>query len=1144
MNSIFSWLRLTIYTRKYFFYCCLTIAGVLLQFLFPQICFSQRGQNQISENKFRTFHWGVEDGLSQGEVYDMIKDEHGFLWIGTPHGLNRFDGSSFKKYFAGTSKSNKTIAGNAIGGLIEDSTHNIWIGTDKGLSYYDILMDTFRNIFSDAGKRSTGTLIIPFWATRDEVFCWDYPESQLAAYNIHSFVKRSLVKITPNDSVGYGLSDHYPIFDAGSGSIWLEKGGPQWPGGGLLQIFLNTKKRVDFTWPCFRKIPNHSHAFEGMRYDPVRHSIWISSQDGLVEFTLNDKKFRHVDAINKFQKSKNFSFWAGIDIDAQGKIWQGTFPKGIIIYDPVSQSVKQPFPGDSVLQQNISNSNVLIFCDRDGITWTGSWSVLGINQIIPFSPAVKHYVADLKHSNSLNTDYVFGCIDAGNNKIWISSDKGINIFDAGNDLFEVIRRKDLTGIKGEHQTIGVIGVDTIKKKAFIQADDIFQLDIPSKQCIPVRFIDSTNQKNTNSAGGLTYRIPIPYQKSFIISSGLGDQEKQGIYILDPDSPVAKQILSFPANTIDIFRTATDDHFIFLKRNDSEINLTYSLRNGKWIRFPTSLDSIPWKRIIYNSADKTYWLSTEKALYHYDKEIKQIRIYNSQDGLPDLEIYGMINDDLDNLWFNTESSINLLDIKSDRITTLSDKDGFRKQVFTSMLNIEKSSTGELYLPGGMYGTGFNSINPKMYIKTASYVYLQSLTLNQIPASIQKNINNLSEINLSDFENNITIETGILDFYSKGNSHIRYKLGEKSDWLYPVNSSRYTIHYEGLAPGNYKLIMQASNSSNEFVGPEKTLFINISPPWWQTWWARSVFILALAFSLWGFIQYRSRNLKQRNVMLEEKVMHRTKELKHSLENLRDTQAQLIQREKMASLGELTAGIAHEIQNPLNFVNNFSEVNVELIEELKELQIQESRNFKSETELLDNIKDNEQKISHHGKRADAIVKGMLQHSRISSGLKELANINELADEYLRLSYHGLRAKEKSFNATLNEELDQSIEQIRIIPQDIGRVFLNLFNNAFYSIYEKKKEMGEGFDPTVFLVTRQLENKVMITIRDNGRGISHKIIDKIYNPFFTTKPPGEGTGLGLSLSYDIITKIHDGELIVESVEGEFAEFTIILPK
>jgi signal transduction histidine kinase len=246
-------------------------------------------------------------------------------------------------------------------------------------------------------------------------------------------------------------------------------------------------------------------------------------------------------------------------------------------------------------------------------------------------------------------------------------------------------------------------------------------------------------------------------------------------------------------------------------------------------------------------------------------------------------------------------------------------------------------------------------------------------------------------------------------------------------------------------------------------------------------------------------------------------------------------------MASLGELTAGIAHEIQNPLNFVNNFSEVNKELLDELKaELAI---GNMQFASELADDIKANEEKINHHGKRADAIVKGMLQHSRSSSGVKEPTDINALCDEYLRLSYHGLRAKDKSFNATMKTDFDTSLEKINIIPQDIGRVLLNLINNAFYAASLPSEgafpDPDHNKTPTVWVSSKKNGNKVLISVKDNGPGIPPKILDKIFQPFFTTKPTGQGTGLGLSLSYDII-KAHGGEIKVETKEGEGTTFTI----
>ena len=289
-------------------------------------------------------------------------------------------------------------------------------------------------------------------------------------------------------------------------------------------------------------------------------------------------------------------------------------------------------------------------------------------------------------------------------------------------------------------------------------------------------------------------------------------------------------------------------------------------------------------------------------------------------------------------------------------------------------------------------------------------------------------------------------------------------------------------------------------------------------------------------WGNVRKRKTNI----------VLNKT------LQNLKSTQAQLIQSEKMASLGELTAGIAHEIQNPLNFVNNFSEINQELIAELK-TEIKKG-NIEEVNLIADDIVANEEKINHHGKRADAIVKGMLQHSRSSSGQTEPTNINALADEYLRLAHHGLKAKDKSFNVTMKTDFDNSIGDINIIPQDIGRVLLNLYNNAFYSVMEKKKSHHPlkgvmEFEPALTVTTKRLGSppsggdggKVEIRVADNGNGIPQKVLDKIFQPFFTTKPTGQGTGLGLSLSYDIV-KAHGGEIKVETKEGEGSEFIIQL--
>jgi len=316
---------------------------------------------------------------------------------------------------------------------------------------------------------------------------------------------------------------------------------------------------------------------------------------------------------------------------------------------------------------------------------------------------------------------------------------------------------------------------------------------------------------------------------------------------------------------------------------------------------------------------------------------------------------------------------------------------------------------------------------------------------------------------------------------------------------------------------------------------------------------VLLAAIAvFMLIAGIFYRNNRQKQKVnnllaqqneeiVQQKEEIESQRDSLEQTLTDLKATQTQLIQSEKMASLGELTAGIAHEIQNPLNFINNFSEVNKEMLMEMKE-EIAKG-NMADVNDIADSVIANEEKISHHGKRADSIVKGMLEHSRNASGQKEPTDINQLADEYLRLSYHGLRAKDKSFNAELVTHFDPALPKVNATAQDIGRVLLNLFNNAFYAVNQKQKSAGADYKPEVSVSTATSNGQVIIKVKDNGTGIPDAVKEKIMQPFFTTKPTGEGTGLGLSLTYDMVVKGHGGKIDINTKEGEFTEFTVSLP-
>ena len=366
---------------------------------------------------------------------------------------------------------------------------------------------------------------------------------------------------------------------------------------------------------------------------------------------------------------------------------------------------------------------------------------------------------------------------------------------------------------------------------------------------------------------------------------------------------------------------------------------------------------------------------------------------------------------------------------------------------------------------------------------------------------------------------------------------YLEGFDPDWV-DWNDNRFK-EYTNLSPGTYTFHVRAMSFTGR-ISEEAVYSFVVLAPWYATWWAYIAYALLIGAVITGIVKWRSKTLKAENRRLEDRVKERTLALEKSLSELQSTQAQLIQSEKMASLGELTAGIAHEIQNPLNFVNNFSELTVELIEEMNE-EIGKG-DYEEVQAIAADVKENLTKIHHHGKRAGSIVRGMLAHSRKNSSEKEQTDLNALADECLRLSFHGLRAKDKTFQAEFKLEQDPGLPKIPVVSQDIGRVLINLINNAFYAVSEKAKKDIPGYQPIVEVSTHFKDSLVEISVMDNGLGIPKTIQDKIFQPFFTTKPAGSGTGLGLSLSYDII-KAHGGELIVESTEGTGTTFRIHLP-
>jgi len=1112
------------------------------------VAFNSQAQFPADRNiptAYRAIRWDTDDGLGKIRWHTaIIKDVNGFIWFGSNHGeLSRFDGNTFKQYYPDKSKPGSIAHTNCLS-IVEDSLHNLWIGTGEGLSRYNIRTDTFTNFTSLKVLNTERTSVIPFWSTQQEVYCVE-SRTTITSYNINTLERKKLFDILEEDNVGNNfVGMTHAVYDATSNSVYMLLSKAE----GLAQFFLSTGKRVFYLRPTSGKRDSYGHLdAEAMRYDKKRKCIWINSHDGLFQFTLSDRHFHRIEAMEQMLTKKNYYRLVGIDIDRYDRIWFATMPGGMLIYDPELKTITSPLK-DTALLQAVSDENLKIYCARDGMVWLSYYTLKGIYQVIPYFPSVTQYAENPGNPDSLCSSDIRTLVNAGNRSMWIGTGNGLNILSINTNKFKKLGEKDLPGIKGA----GIVPmvIDTITKKAWLNAfppDKVYVMDMVKKICREVVFKDSSGQ--AVRPVNIINSISAPYKDGCIFFD-----DGYGLFEIAAIDSIARLVIPYSHRQI-FGLIIVGDSLIFLKT--IPLNQTFRKANGQWIKTPFFLDSLGWNSLQFEAVDQTYWVSSTNLITHYDKNFRVIRQYKDESGVISSPL-SLVPDGRGNIWFNNDrKGIGVLKIRSGIITMLAEPDGYSKQWFDSFSAHGKAVNDDIFFAASPL-----SANPMLTQITSeqftsyppSIVYLADLNVKENKNPDSAAINNIDQMNLKYFQNTINIKVGVIDFYSKGRNHIRYRIENLEDnWQYiPVNS---IIHYEGLPPARYTLIMQASNSSNEFNGPEKKLIINISPPFWQTWWFRMFLAFAVIGIIYGFIQYRSRNLKKSNILLEKKVNERTNELNNSLSKLKNTQEQLVHSEKMASLGELTSGIAHEIKNPLNFINNFSEINMDLISELEEERLPRLSEASKEevAPIIKTLKKNSEKINHHGQRVDDIVKSMLQHSRIGNLTKEPVNVNLLCEESLKLAYHGFKAKEKTFQASFETHFDPGLPQIMAVPQDLSRVLLNLFNNAFYAVYEKKKKMQtalttgaeseRSYKPIVTVGTKRYDGKIAITVSDNGTGITQKIINKIFQPFFTTKPAGEGTGLGLSMSYDIITKSHGGELLAKSKEGLGTDFEILIP-
>jgi signal transduction histidine kinase/ligand-binding sensor domain-containing protein len=1111
----------------------------------PKLIFKTSKPRIVNSSSGLLYEFG--EPLAGTHITCIFKDRIGLLWIANQQGVYRYDGEALSLIIEGGLVP-------SVYSMIEDARGRLWIGTQgNGI----IILDTHAGIFKQISiSQGLASDAIGRMETDNQGRYWIAETSSNTANGVDVIDADSL--IIRHIGKTEGLASNYVggVARDSSGNIWI---GNLQGGVDIFDLRNNSIKNLGVSNGL------NMNVVSSLLVDKQKR-IWLAGFNA--DVSMIDLQHQSITQYYKDPNLKRVMIWDMTE-DNKGNIWSVTYGnnvegKGVFVIDPVKERIK-----NINMQGGLSSHNVeWVKEDNLGQIWIGT--ILGLNMFNRNGNNIEH--VGKRETGTLAMD--------SRGLLWIgTTSKGIDILDRttgltktfsskyglANDSLEYISEKN-----GEIFICSNGGLDIIDsaRKAFRHygKKQGFTNDLVANFMLDARgriWVSNNNGFNgfdlLDEKNGTIEHIDIPDEKKKV--PGISDfkQDEKGMIWIGFNSG-AVGIIDPVNKTIKYLLDAIEVHEI------NNMELLFDVKGNIWIGTETGIYIVTEKR------DSVFGISTRQGLTN--NEILSLNQYAGRiyaGTRAGLSIIYLQDSGFQKIWriksFGSADGVRKLasTIESDYI---SDKGDF---IWGDLGLTIINYSGNRKTISPVYITGFDIFNQSQSFSNRAWPDINDNDTiwttrkdkfyfkNKMPSELSQPFPRHAEwdsiidpynlpVNLKlPYDNNyLQFHFVQADLGSHDTTQYQYILeGADQKWS-DITNNTFSQNYLNLPSGDYIFKVTARSKGSEWATPASFNF-SIAPPWWLTWWAYTIWALLFVTIIVSIINFRSKQLLRENSMLEDRVAQRTRELKVekekaevTLAELRSTQSQLIQSEKMASLGELTAGIAHEIQNPLNFVNNFSDVNTELIDEITEAI--DAGNFSEAKELMSNVRENEVKIKYHGHRAEAIVKSMLQHSRISTGQMEPTDINALADEYLRLSYHGLRAKDKSFNANMETDFDPAVGKITINQQEIGRVLLNLYNNAFYVVNEKKKQHPENYEPIVFVSTKRMGDRVAISVRDNGNGIPQKVIDKIFQPFFTTKPAGQGTGLGLSMSYDIV-KAHKGELKVHTREEEGSEFVILLP-
>ncbi|WP_237852462.1 sensor histidine kinase [Rhodohalobacter sulfatireducens] len=1118
-------------------------------------------------NSYQFKHLTPADGLASTTVVDITQDQYGFIWIGSQDGVSRFDGESFN-HFRPDPGDSLSISSLDAQYLAADNRGGVWITiTDQGLDYYDPEIEGFRKYRASdglpAGQRFTEVSIDNsgnVWAATDssvyrlnsdtDRFSREEGQQIGSTYRIKAYNNGELIYFhqAPTGELLIGRRDtsgEYTYENVTrrlnpSGShpyrmhVFSDENGTEW----LVNESHIARKPVESQdWEI---LPVRNRAC----LDNLREALfdkegllWVKNQEVLCRInpeTGRADEFRH----NPEDPTSILPVRSGEDsrmyIDRQGVLWIARYASGISRIDLYSGG----FQLYNIFNQLPTNDVISVLEAGDGTFWVGTRmlgnSLLRLNQngsvVARYGTSYFDAPNGRTVASQLSHPHVMALAESQDGSIWAGTGSSTTIFGGLNRIRP--GSSTITRFKHEQEDPNSLPNNNIQAIETDGSDRVWFLSSTDN----IHWINPRNEQITE--------VELP-------DSAIVDKNRTQFLYEDSNE------------NIWIFKEG-QKHPLYLNHENMEvIPIVLQLPDGTPL-----IDQIGEYRSIHETDSGEYWIGTNSGFGKFDPLNGQLSVFYTEQNL-DLttsEISSIQSDEQGNVWLSTIDGIVKFNPITEEISHFGYDHGLQGNIFNPTVS-DLGSSGLIYFggAGGLNVFDPQDIRPNPFPPDLVFrdLYLDGTLVDPAEGiAIEGPLLTAQQITIPPSVTTITIEFSALHFASPNRNQYRYMLeGFDTDWKSGGTISSAT--YTNLPPGEYDFKLMASNRDGIWSnGDDQIKILRVLPPWYRTWLAYGFYFLIFAIGMFIVDRVQRRRLIRRErERTRERELAQAKEIEkayHDLEkahskletaheNLRRTQDQLVQQEKLASLGQLTAGIAHEIKNPLNFVNNFSEISVEMVEEAQDevAKLKEQSEAREELEyILKDIHGSLSKINEHGKRADSIVQSMLMHSRTGSGKMEPTDLNKLVKEAANLSFHGMKATENSYDVDLDFDLNENVGEIPVIAEDFSRVILNICNNAFDAMHEKVKNLDgqEEYLPKLTVRTIKKGKKVSIDIEDNGPGIPEDLKAKILQPFFTTKKGTQGTGLGLSITNDIINA-HGGQIDIESEPGSTC-FTITLSK